>query len=95
VLDPDSGSETVVTTAGDHALDRSWISVPREIEFAADDAATAYPLFYSPVNPDASAAPGDRPPLLVLAHGGPTGRVTEALDLNSSLGPAAASRSPP
>ena len=41
---------------------------------------TAHALFYPPRNPDFTAPPGERPPLLVRVHGGPTAHVTARLD---------------
>ena len=39
----------------------------------------AYALFYRPRNPDYEAPPGERPPLLVTSHGGPTSAATTDL----------------
>ena len=75
VVDLDSGAEEVVATAGERELDRAWISV------ASDDGATAHALFYAPLNPDHEAPDGERPPLLVLSHGGPTSRTRAVLDI--------------
>jgi dipeptidyl aminopeptidase/acylaminoacyl peptidase len=81
VVDLEAGTEDVVATATERELDPGAISVPREIAFAAGDGATSHALFYAPVNPGETAPEGERPPLLVLSHGGPTGRTTEALEL--------------
>ena len=37
-------------------------------------------FYYAPTNPDVTAPPGDKPPLLVITHGGPTGATTDVLD---------------
>ena len=51
-------------------------------------------LFYPPHNPDFTAPPGERPPLVVRIHGGPTAHVSAiAVARRSSSSPAAASRS--
>ncbi|HEY3020395.1 MAG TPA: S9 family peptidase [Solirubrobacteraceae bacterium] len=81
VVDLERGDEEVIATAAERDLDPAWISVPREIAFPAGDGASAHALFYPPANPDATAPEGERPPLLVLSHGGPTGRTTDALDV--------------
>src|SRR5439155_16266819 len=81
VVDVAAGTEEVVATAAEHELDPAWISVPREIAFPAGDGASAHALFYAPANPDETAPEDERPPLLVLSHRGPTGRTTDALDV--------------
>ena len=37
-------------------------------------------FYYPPTNPDVEAPAGDRPPLLVVTHGGPTGATLDVLD---------------
>ncbi|MDQ6652717.1 MAG: prolyl oligopeptidase family serine peptidase, partial [Acidobacteriota bacterium] len=55
-----------------------YISVPRAIEFPTEDGLTAYGFFYAPQNADYRAPDGERPPLLVESHGGPTAAATTA-----------------
>jgi len=43
--------------------------------------AEAHALVYPPTNPQASAPEGERPPLLVVVHGGPTSAASAVLDL--------------
>jgi dipeptidyl aminopeptidase/acylaminoacyl peptidase len=38
-------------------------------------------MFYPPANPDYTAPKGERPPLLVKSHGGPTAAASRTLDL--------------
>ena len=49
-----------------------YISAPAAIEFPTTDGLTAYGFYYAPNNQDYSAPDGERPPLLVKSHGGPT-----------------------
>jgi dipeptidyl aminopeptidase/acylaminoacyl peptidase len=58
------------------------ISVPEPIEFPTAGGATAHGLFYPPANPAFVGPPGDRPPLLVMIHGGPTAQAIPALRLS-------------
>jgi dipeptidyl aminopeptidase/acylaminoacyl peptidase len=53
-------------------LDDSWWSVPEPIEFPTGDGANAHALLYHPRNPEWSGPDGQRPPLIVVIHGGPT-----------------------
>ena len=51
---------------------------------AADQngAFTAHALFYPPANRDFEAPPGERPPLIVMSHGGPTAAATTQLSFD-------------
>ncbi|HSD48905.1 MAG TPA: S9 family peptidase, partial [Actinomycetota bacterium] len=59
----------------------AYLSVPEVIEFPTAGGLTAHALFYPPTNPDAQAPEGERPPLVVVAHGGPTSNTTSLLQL--------------
>ncbi len=52
------------------------ISVAQPIEYPTRDGKKAYAFFYYPKNSHFSTPDGEKPPLLVIAHGGPTGRTT-------------------
>lgn len=56
------------------------LSQPRAVTFPTGDGEQAHGLFYAPVNPDYRPRDGERPPLLVKCHGGPTGATSTALD---------------
>jgi dienelactone hydrolase len=56
----------------DITIPRSWISVPREVSFRSRHDETAYAFFYPPVNPNYDFK-DEKPPLLLISHGGPTG----------------------
>ena len=57
------------------------IAQPRAISYPTSDGATAHGLFYLPQNPDCEASAAERPPLLVICHGGPTGSTSTSLSL--------------
>lgn len=63
------------------AVDPAYLSAPEAIEFATEGGRTAFAYFYPPTNPDHTAPPGERPPLIVRSHGGPTGEATPLLSL--------------
>jgi dipeptidyl aminopeptidase/acylaminoacyl peptidase len=63
-------------------IDAGYISTPRAIEFPTEDGLTAYGFFYPPRNRDYRAPDGQRPPLLVQSHGGPTSAAVAALSLS-------------
>jgi dipeptidyl aminopeptidase/acylaminoacyl peptidase len=62
--------------------DAAFVPVPETITFPTADDAVAHALYYRPTNPDVRAPEGELPPLLVLSHGGPTGHVSPALNLD-------------
>lgn len=62
-------------------LDPAHVSVPEAVHFATDDRQVAHAFFYPPVNPTCIAPAEERPPLIVIGHGGPTGATSASLDL--------------
>jgi dipeptidyl aminopeptidase/acylaminoacyl peptidase len=59
-------------------VDAGNIAPPQPIEFPTEGGQTAHAFFYRPTNPDFVAPQGEKPPLRVISHGGPTG-ATESL----------------
>ncbi|HET7571239.1 MAG TPA: prolyl oligopeptidase family serine peptidase [Gaiellaceae bacterium] len=75
LLDPAAGGEgEVVRAKGARVPER--ISEPEPISYATTGGAVAHAFWYPPTVPT-----GGPPPLIVNAHGGPTGHVVPALDL--------------
>ncbi|MBO1360775.1 S9 family peptidase [Acetobacter sacchari] len=54
------------------------IAVAEEIRFPLPDGVEGHALFYPPTNACCTAPEGERPPMIVTAHGGPTARASEA-----------------
>lgn len=74
-------SFAVVRAPRDLGLDASWFSVPEPITFATSGDRFAHALHYRPTNPEFVAPEGERPPLIVLSHGGPTSAARPQLNL--------------
>ena len=70
------------TLASDPALASHFTGV-RSIEFPTTGGRSAFALYYPPHNPNAEAPAGEKPPLLVKCHGGPTSAATSTLDLRT------------
>lgn len=70
-LDVDTGGLEVVR-ANRPPVDPDLISEPRVITFPTGDGEVAHAVHYPPTNPDFVAPEGERPPLIVKIHGGPT-----------------------
>lgn len=71
----------VLCRASSLDLNPDYLSEPQPIEFPTEDGQTAYGLYYPPRNADFAAPEGDRPPLLVKSHGGPTAATSSRLNL--------------
>jgi dipeptidyl aminopeptidase/acylaminoacyl peptidase len=71
----------VVRRSSATEIDGRFVSGPEAIEFPTAGERTAFALFYPPGNPDFAGPAGERPPLIVLSHGGPTDAASTALDL--------------
>ena len=61
-------------------FDGNWLSRPRHIDFKTRDGGRAFAWLYLPAG-SARLVSGGKPPLLVTAHGGPTGAASPALRL--------------
>ncbi len=81
-LDLASGEFETLRRSSSVQVDEKYLSIPKAIEFPAEDGATAHGFFYAPQNTDFVAPEGERPPLLVISHGGPTSATTTALRLS-------------
>lgn len=71
-MEVSSGRIEVLARSMDQEIEPVYLSRPRPITFPTEGGRTAHALFYAPTNPDFSAPPGERPPLVVFSHGGPT-----------------------
>jgi dipeptidyl aminopeptidase/acylaminoacyl peptidase len=80
-LDFSARSVDVIRTSMEAPVDDAYYSVPEAIEFPTEGDLEAHALYYPPANPGATGPEDARPPLIVLAHGGPTSHTTAAFDL--------------
>jgi acetyl esterase/lipase len=77
----DGSDASIEQEAGQVPLAADCISEAEQLHFTTRDRDTAHANFYSPRNPDVTPAAGERPPLLVMSHGGPTGAAATGLNL--------------
>ena len=63
-------------------IDPAWYSVPEPIEFPTAGGAVAHALYYPPRHPEVGGPDGERPPLIVAIHGGPTAAARAMLRLS-------------
>ena len=69
----------VLRAATDDRLAAEWISAATPVTFRSGDA-NVHAFYYPPRNPEYEAPPGERPPLMVISHGGPTAASLDVLD---------------
>jgi dipeptidyl aminopeptidase/acylaminoacyl peptidase len=74
VTSHDSGGrqDQIIRKSGPEILGKEHISIPQEISFPTADGEKAHAFFYAPVNANYKEADGEKPPLIVMIHGGPT-----------------------
>jgi dienelactone hydrolase len=80
-VDLSTGAVETIRTATIAKTDEDWISVPEAIEFPTENGLAAHAFYYGPHNPRFAAPAGERPPLIVFAHGGPTAAANGRLNL--------------
>jgi dipeptidyl aminopeptidase/acylaminoacyl peptidase len=76
-----TGDIDILKRSTDLKIDSDYLSIPQTIEFPTENGQTAYGLFYPPTNKDYTAPLGEKPPLLVKSHGGPTAATSSSLSL--------------
>jgi dipeptidyl aminopeptidase/acylaminoacyl peptidase len=81
VVDVASGGYRTVRRPTAVRLGAGHISRAEKISFPSAGGRTAHALYYPPKNGGFTALPGERPPLIVQAHGGPTGAASPAFHL--------------
>ncbi len=79
-MDYSSGEITTIRSSRSLSIDPGYLSLPRHFAFPTSDGAQAYALYYAPKNIDFQGAPGERPPLIVQSHGGPTANARQLFD---------------
>jgi len=62
-------------------VNRDDLSISRTIEYTTSDGGCAYAHFYFPNNSKFEGPEGKKPPLIVMAHGGPTSQASTAMSL--------------
>lgn len=77
------GAGEILRRSSSVTVDPGYISIAQEIEFPTENGLTAYAYYYPPRNQDFQAPVGEKPPLLVLSHGGPTGSTSPVFSLST------------
>jgi dipeptidyl aminopeptidase/acylaminoacyl peptidase len=72
----------VLRKAGEVSVPAEFISLPQPIDYPTSGGRTAHGFFYPPTNPLYAGPPDEKPPLIVISHGGPTGATGSSLSLS-------------
>jgi len=81
IVDIASGAFEVVRRPSPATVAASYIATAEPISFPSAAGRTAHALYYAPTNADFIAPAGETPPMIVQAHGGPTGGASAAFSL--------------
>ncbi|WP_435063703.1 S9 family peptidase [Halobaculum sp. EA56] len=72
---------TVLRESSETEIDPAYVSEPEHVTVPTRDGAETHAFVYPPTNPDVAEPDDERPPLLVVAHGGPTSATSPTFDL--------------
>jgi dipeptidyl aminopeptidase/acylaminoacyl peptidase len=84
VIDPTTHATEVLRQTSAAAANpdlQRYFTAARHIEFPTENGFTAFANYYAPLNPDFAAPAGEKPPLVVKCHGGPTSSASSSLSL--------------
>ena len=72
IIDLDTLAQEVVKVSNPAHIDPGYLSTPKAIEFPTEQGLTSHASYYAPKNQDFEGPSGEKPPLVVHCHGGPT-----------------------
>ena len=80
LYDGENESFSLIASSSAAPVDPSWFSRAESIAFQTHGR-EVYGFYYPPCNPAFTAPDGEKPPLIVFGHGGPTGATSAGLNL--------------
>jgi dipeptidyl aminopeptidase/acylaminoacyl peptidase len=80
-IDLYTGEHQVLARSISELPPQAYLSVPESITYPTSGNRIAHAFYYPPHNADYAPAPGEKPPLMVIGHGGPTGMASNTLKL--------------
>lgn len=78
-------STSTIKSSVTSAIDKKHYSKAEKICFRTRNNATAFAIYYPPTNKDFTSDTNEKPPLIVLTHGGPTAMVNNSLDMRKQF----------
>ena len=79
VLDGEQGTWEIIRESSSFELPDGYVSEGKPISFPTSGGEEAHGFFYPPANPDFQGEDSEKPPLIVMSHGGPTAATSTAL----------------
>jgi dipeptidyl aminopeptidase/acylaminoacyl peptidase len=76
-----TGKIEVLRRSTEVTVESGYLSIPEAIEFPTDGQLTSHALYYRPKNTDYVGLANEKPPLIVVSHGGPTGATSSVMNL--------------
>jgi len=76
-----SGEEHLIRRSSSINMDADNFSRAQAVSYPTGDNAVAHAFFYPPAHPDITGPDDEKPPLLVMIHGGPTSATSSDLSL--------------
>jgi len=76
----ETGATRVLRAVPGASIDAGYLSIPQSVWFPTDGDRTAQLFYYAPRNRDCVPVAGERPPLIVISHGGPVAAADSTLD---------------
>ena len=83
--DLSDSSTTRLRSSSAATLDDGYVSRAQAIEFPTENGLTAHAFYYPPTNADYATPDGEKPPMIVISHGGPTSAADSSLDLRKQF----------
>ena len=85
-LDLVSGHREVLRRSTELSAElRRYLSIARPVSFASTGGQIVHGFHYSPHNPEFAAPAGEKPPMMIRLHGGPTSAAGNALSLSAQF----------
>lgn len=81
----DPNPERVLKRSSDTAPDPADVALAEKIEFMSADGAQAHAYYYPPANAGFAVPDGEKPPLIVMGHGGPTGQASRSYSVKAQF----------
>jgi len=80
-IDLATGAVETLKSSSTVSFPATLLSVPESVEFPSSDGHRTHAFYYPPRHSDVTGLDHERPPLVVISHGGPTTATSATLDL--------------